>query len=112
VGTALRAAEVLEQENGVSVEVLDLRTLVPLDRDAILSSVVRTGRFVMVHDATRFCGYGAEIAAMVAEEAFADLKGPVRRVAAPDAPVPFAPSQERFYKPGFHDVIRAVRSLT
>lgn len=108
--TALEAAELLAEE-GVSLEVLDLRTLVPLDRGAVLASVTRTGRFVMVHDATRFCGYGAEVAAMVAEEAFSELKAPVRRVAAPDAPVPFAPAQERFYKPGAADVVAAVRSL-
>jgi len=110
VRTALEAAESLAEE-GVSLEVLDLRTLVPLDRGAVLASVSRTGRFVMVHDATRFCGYGAEVAAMVAEEAFSELKAPVRRVAAPDAPVPFAPTQERFYKPGAADVVAAVRSL-
>lgn len=110
VRTALEAAESLAEE-GVSLEVLDLRTLVPLDRGAVLASVSRTGRFVMVHDSTRFCGYGAEVAAMVAEEAFSELKAPVRRVAAPDAPVPFAPAQERFYKPGAADVVAAVRSL-
>lgn len=109
VHTALQAADALEGE-GISIEVLDLRSLVPLDRDAILASVSRTGRFVMVHDATRFCGFGAEVAAMVAEEAFSDLKAPVGRVAAPDAPVPFAPSQERFYRPGPAAVIRAIRA--
>jgi pyruvate dehydrogenase E1 component beta subunit len=110
VQTALRAANTLEEE-GVSLEVLDLRSLVPLDRDAVLASVAKTGRFVMVHDATRSCGFGAEVAAMVAEEAFSDLKAPVRRVAAPDAPVPFAPSQEEFYKPGPEEIIAAVRSI-
>ncbi|MCG6987902.1 MAG: dehydrogenase E1 component subunit alpha/beta [Gemmatimonadetes bacterium] len=110
VSTALQAADALEQE-GVSVEVLDLRSLVPLDRDAVFASVTRTGRFVMLHDATRFCGFGAEVAAMVAEEAFGELKAPVRRVAAPDAPVPFAVSQERFHKPGPERVVAAVRSL-
>ena len=110
VQTALQAAGNLAEE-GVSVEVLDLRTLVPLDRETVLGSVARTGRFVMVHDATRFCGYGAEVAAMVGEECFSTLQGPVRRVAAPDAPVPFAPSQEEFYRPGAQDVVRAVRSL-
>lgn len=109
VHTALEAAGMLAEEK-VSLEVLDLRTLVPLDREAVLGSVARTGRFVMVHDATRFCGYGAEVAAMVAEEAFSDLKAPVRRVAAPDTPVPFSPSQERFCKPGPAQVVAAVRS--
>jgi 2-oxoisovalerate dehydrogenase E1 component len=110
VRTALRAAEALREE-GVGVEVLDLRSLVPLDRDAVLASVARTGRFVMVHEATRFCGFGAEVAAMVAEEAFGELKAPVRRVAAPDAPVPFAACQERFHKPGPERVAAVVRSV-
>jgi 2-oxoisovalerate dehydrogenase E1 component len=110
VHTALRAAGELAGE-GVSTEVLDLRSLVPLDREAVLASVARTGRFVMLHEATRFCGFGAEVAAMVAEESFADLKGPVRRVAAPDAPVPFAPSQERFYRPGPEQLVTAIRSI-
>jgi pyruvate dehydrogenase E1 component beta subunit len=109
VHTAVQAAKMLEEE-GVSVEVLDLRSLVPLDRDAILGSVARTGRLVVVHDANRFCGFGAEVAAIVAEEAYSDLKAPVRRVAAPDTPVPFAPSQERFYRPGPEDVVAAVLS--
>lgn len=111
VQTALEAAESLEQE-GISLEVVDLRTLVPLDRETLLGSVARTGRFVAVHDATRFCGYGAEVAALVAEEAFASLSAPVRRVAAPDAPVPFARSQMRVYRPGAADIVNAVRSIT
>lgn len=111
VERALHAAEVLHEE-GISVEVVDLRSLVPLDRETVLASVSRTGRFVVVHDATRFCGFGAEMAAMVAEEAFGELKAPVRRVAAPDAPVPFSPVQEQAYKPGPEDVVAAVRSIT
>lgn len=110
VRTALEAAAALEKE-GVSLEVLDLRSLVPLDRDAILASVGRTGRFVMLHDATRFCGFGAEVAAMVAEEAFGELKKPVRRVAAQDAPVPFAASEVRFHRPDPERVVAAVRSV-
>ncbi len=111
VQVALQAADALGDADGLSVEVVDLRSLVPLDRAAVLESVGRTGRFVAVHDATRFCGYGAEVTAMVAEEAFQDLRAPVRRVAAPDAPVPFSPPQERFYQPGVADVISAIRSL-
>lgn len=109
VHTALEAAAMLENE--ASVEVIDLRTLVPLDRKAVLGSVARTGRFVALHEATRFCGFGAELAAMVAEEAFADLKAPVRRVAAPDTPVPFAPGQEAFHRPDAGNLIAAVRSV-
>ncbi len=107
VFTALRAAELLEAE-GVSLEVVDLRSLVPLDRDAVLASVRKTGRLVVLHDATRFCGFGAEIAALVAEECFAELKSPVRRVAAPDIPVPFSPPMEGFYRPSAERVVEAV----
>lgn len=110
VHTALDAAATLEEE-GVSVEVVDLRSLVPLDRDAILRSVARTGRFVVLHEATRFCGFGAELAAMVAEEGFADLKAPVRRVAAPDTPGPFAPGQQAFHRPDVGNLVAAVRSV-
>ncbi|MFO7596647.1 MAG: transketolase C-terminal domain-containing protein [Desulfocurvibacter africanus] len=76
------------------VEVIDLRSLVPLDKQAVRESAKKTGRFVTVHDANKFCGFGAELAAMVAEEALDSLKAPVRRVAAPEAPeapVPFCP---------------------
>lgn len=107
---ALGAAEALAAE-GVSVEVVDLRSLVPLDKATVLDSLSRTGRLVTVHDATRFCGFGAELAALAAEEGFASLKAPVRRVAAPDAPVPFATGQEDFYKPGVGDIVAAVKSV-
>lgn len=79
--TALEAAKTLADE-GLSVEILDLRSLVPLDKVRLLKSVRKTGRLVVLHDATKFGGYGAEIAALVAEEAFEYLKSPIRRVAA------------------------------
>jgi pyruvate dehydrogenase E1 component beta subunit len=110
VYAALQAAGELEAE-GASVEVVDLRSLVPLDREAVLASVKKTGRLVTVHDANRFCGYGAELAAMVAEEAFEQLRAPVRRVAAPDAPVPFSQPQEQYYKPDAAQVAAALRSI-
>lgn len=110
VHTALEASRTLAQE-GVSVEVVDLRSLVPLDEEALLASVRRTGRFVALHEANRFCGFGAELAAMVAERAFSDLKAPVRRVAAPDTPVPFARAQAARYRPDPADVVAAVRSM-
>jgi len=110
VGRALQAAEALEVD-GISAEVVDLRTLVPLDRDTVLSSVARTGRFVMVHDAIRFGGFGAEVSAMVAEETFGALQAPIRRVGAPTAPVPFSPAQEDAYKPATRNIVDAVRSL-
>ncbi|HID29683.1 MAG TPA: alpha-ketoacid dehydrogenase subunit beta, partial [Desulfobacterales bacterium] len=95
----------------ISLEVVDLRSLVPLDKDCLLDSVKRTGRLVVLHDATKFGGFGAEIAATVAEEAFDALKAPIKRVAAPDIPVPISPLQERFNKPGPETIVRAVRSI-
>lgn len=108
--TALEAAKVLSKQ-GVSIEVLDLRSLVPLDKRCVLDSVKRTGRLVVLHDATRFGGFGAEIAALVAEEAFVELKSPIKRVAAPDIPVPFSPPLEKYYKPSPEMVVEAVRSI-
>jgi len=107
---ALGAAQMLAAD-GVSVEVMDLRSLVPLDKETVLESLSRTGRLVTVHDANRFCGFGAELAALAADEGFASLKAPVRRVAAPDAPVPFSPPQEQFYKPSAEAIAAAVRSI-
>ena len=95
-------------DRGISCEVIDLRSLVPLDKEAILTSVRKTGRLVVVHEAIRFCGFGAELAAMVAEEAFDALKGPVKRVGAPQIPVPVAPTHEKMFKPGPEDVVTAV----
>jgi pyruvate/2-oxoglutarate/acetoin dehydrogenase E1 component len=109
VHTALEAAKTLSGE-GISLEVVDLRSLVPLDRRCLLDSVSRTGRLVVLHDATKFGGFGAEISAIVAEEAFDMLKAPVKRVAAPDIPVPVSPPLEIFYKPSSEMVIEAVRS--
>jgi len=110
IGTALEAARILAEEE-VSLEILDLRTLVPLDKPSILESVRKTGRLVVLHDATKFGGFGAEIAALVAEEAFDSLKSPIRRVAAPDIPVPFSPPQEKFNRPNPQRVAEAVRSV-
>ncbi len=109
VYTALEAAKALLDE-GISAEVIDLRSLVPLDKVCLLDSVRRTGRLVILHDATKFGGFGAEISAIVAEEAFDVLKAPIRRVAARDIPVPVSPPQEMFNKPSSEMVIAAVRS--
>jgi acetoin:2,6-dichlorophenolindophenol oxidoreductase subunit beta len=108
--TGMEAARILAEE-GVSLEVLDLRTLVPLDKGRLLESVRKTGRLVVLHDANKSGGFGAEIAALVAEEAFGDLKSPIRRVAAPDIPVPFSPPQEKFNRPSAQNVVEAVRSI-
>lgn len=110
VHTALQAAGVLA-EAGISLEIIDLRTLVPLDEVCMLDSVRKTGRLIVMHDATRFCGFGAEIAAIAAEKAFDALKAPIMRVAAPNIPVPVSPPQEAVYKPGADRVIAAARIL-
>jgi 2-oxoisovalerate dehydrogenase E1 component beta subunit len=106
VHTALEATEELG-----SVEVLDLRTLCPLDTDAILASVRKTSKVVLLQEATRSCGVMAEVAAIVAEEAFEDLDGPLVRVSAPDVPIPFSPPLERAVLPQVDDVREACREL-
>ncbi len=108
VPLALEATADLE---GASVEVLDLRSLVPLDREAVLASVRKTSKVVVLQEATRSCGVGAEVAALIAEEAFEDLDGPVVRVSAPDVPIPFSPPLERAVLPQVDDVKEACREL-
>jgi 2-oxoisovalerate dehydrogenase E1 component beta subunit len=110
VYTAAEAAERLEGD-GVSVEVVDLRTLVPWDRDAVLASVGKCSKALVLHEDTRTGGFGAEIAATIAEEAFEELDAPVRRIAAPDCPVPFAPQLEKAFIPQVDDVTAALREL-
>ena len=107
----LEAAQQLETE-GVSVEVVDLRTLAPLDRDAILESVRRTGKAIVVHEDNLTGGFGAEVAAIISEHAFDDLDGPVVRVAAPDIPaMPFNTPQEEFFMPSPQKIAEAMRKL-
>ena len=108
VHTALEATEDID---GASIEVLDLRTLCPLDRDGILESVRKTSKVVVLHEATRSCGVGAEVSSLIAEEAFEDLDGPVVRVTAPDVPIPFSPPLERAVLPQVDDVKEACREL-
>lgn len=110
VPEALAAAEELAGE-GTSAEVVDLRTLVPLDREAVLASVARTRRLLVVHAATRFAGPGAEIAAMVAEELFGELSAPVARLGAAYTPVPYAAELEQLHYPDRRRIADAVRSL-
>jgi pyruvate dehydrogenase E1 component beta subunit len=110
LGVAFKAAGELAKE-GIDVEVLDLRTLIPLDKEAVLNSVRKTGRLVILHEATRTGGFGGEIAAMVAEEAFGALKAPIVRVAPPDIPVPFSPPLEQFYIPNEKQLIEAVKKV-
>jgi pyruvate/2-oxoglutarate/acetoin dehydrogenase E1 component len=108
--TALDAAEELEKE-GLDVEVLDLRSLAPLDKEAILSSIKKTSRALVLHEASRTGGIGGEIAATIAEEAFEWLDAPVVRVASLDTPVPYSPPLEEYYLPQTRDVVDAARKL-
>jgi pyruvate/2-oxoglutarate/acetoin dehydrogenase E1 component len=107
---ALKAAEVLAQD-GIEAEVLDPRTLVPLDEEAILQSVKKTGRAVIIHEACKRAGYGAEIQALVVEKAFDYLDAPIKRIAAADTPVPFAPILEQYIIPDEGIIVKEVKEL-
>ena len=107
VHLAVEAAEELDED----IEVLDLRTLCPLDGEAILASVRKTGKVLVAHEATRSCGVGAEVAALVSEQAFEDLDAPVRRLTAPDVPIPFSPPLEQAVLPQVEDMKEACREL-
>ena len=108
---ALDAAEVLEKTDGLHIEVIDLRTLAPLDKEAILGSVKKTNRALVLHEASLTGGIGGEISAIIAEEAFEWLDAPVVRLASIDAPVPFAPPMEDYYLPQVSEIIEAARRL-
>ena len=110
VYTAEEAAQQLEGD-GVSVEILDLRTLIPWDKEAVLESVAKTSKVLVLHEDTRTGGFGGEIAATIAEEAFEELDAPVRRIAAPDTPVPFSPPLEKAFIPQVEDVAAGLREL-
>ena len=110
VYTADEAAQRLEND-GISVEIVDLRTVMPWDREAVLESVRKTSKVLVLHEDTRTGGFGGEIAATIAEEAFEDLDAPVRRIAAPDTPVPFSPVLEKAYIPQIEDVEKGLREL-
>jgi pyruvate dehydrogenase E1 component beta subunit len=111
VRDALAAADRLAVEDGVEAEVIDPRTLVPLDLETIVESVKRTGRLVVAHEAVEHGGFGAEIAAQVQAAAFDYLDAPVGRVGAPFAPIPLSPSLEDAYLPGADEVVAAVRGM-
>ena len=105
----LQAAEKMKAEHGVEVEVIDLRTLAPLDKETLLESVARTSRVVVVHEANRTLGIGAEISAIIAEEAFDCLDAPIARVTAPDVPaIPASPPLEKFYMPSAEKIVAAL----
>ena len=109
VWKALEAAEQLEREDGLSVEVLDLRSLLPMDDDAIVATVKKTNRVLVVHEDTATGGVAGEITARINELAFEWLDAPVRRVAAHDVPLPYAPALEDFVLPQTSDIVRAAR---
>ena len=110
VYTATEAAQQLEGED-VSVEIVDLRSIVPWDKEAVLASVRKCSKVLVLHEDTRTGGFGAEIAATIAEEAFEDLDAPVKRIAAPDTPVPFSPPLEKAFIPQVDDVAAGLREL-
>jgi pyruvate/2-oxoglutarate/acetoin dehydrogenase E1 component len=105
------AAEVLEKEDGLDVEIIDLRTILPLDEDAIVASVKKTNRLLVVHEDTRTGGIAGEIAMRVNEKAFEWLDAPVLRVTAIDAPIPYSPPLEDYFLPQTEDVVKAARHL-
>lgn len=110
VHKALRTAEAFQKE-GLNVEVIDLRTLTPLDRQAIVKSVKKTGRIVIVSEDCRTAGVGAEVAAVVAEEALDYLDAPVKRVCEPDTPIPFSPPLEQYVIPDEKRITKAIKEV-
>ena len=110
VYVAQDAAEILAKE-GIDVEIIDLRTLLPLDHEAIRATVEKTNRVIVLHEDTKTGGIGGEIAAIINEEAFDSLDAPVTRIAALDSPVPFSPPLEKAFLPQVKDVVREVRRL-
>ena len=111
VQIVLEAAESLEQE-GIDLEVIDLRTLVPLDKETVFESVKKTSKVIIVHEDHKTGGIGAEISALLSEECFEHLDGPIIRITTPDTPVPFSAPLEEYFLPKSGDVIEAARKLT
>jgi 2-oxoisovalerate dehydrogenase E1 component beta subunit len=110
VHTAQEAADLLAKE-GIEVEILDLRTLSPLDREAIAQTVKKTNKVILLHEDTRTGGLAGEIASIINEEAFDDLDGPIVRITSLDTPVPFSPPLEHYFLPKVEDVVREARKL-
>jgi pyruvate/2-oxoglutarate/acetoin dehydrogenase E1 component len=110
-GSAVLLAEQAAEELGEEIEILDLRTLAPLDRDAILAAARKTGKVLVAHEATQSCGVGAEVAALITEQAFEDLDAPVQRLTTPDVPIPFSPTLEPAVLPQLDDMKEACREL-
>jgi len=110
VHTALEAAETLAKE-GIDLEVVDLRSLLPLDREAIAATVKKTNKVILLHEDTKTGGLAGEIAAIINEEAFEDLDGPIVRITSLDTPVPFSPPLEHYFLPKTEDVVREAKKL-
>ena len=110
-GAMVYTAEEAAKTVDASVEIVDLRTIMPWDKEAVLDSVRKTSKVLVLHEDTRTGGFGGEIAATIAEEAFEDLDAPVRRVAAPDTPVPFSPVLEKAFIPQAEGVANALKEL-
>ena len=111
VWKALEAAEQLEKEDGLSVEVLDLRSLLPMDDDAIMATVKKTNRVMIVHEDTRTGGVAGEVTARITEQAFAFLDAPILRVTAADVPLPYSPPLEDYVLPQTSDIVTVARQL-
>ena len=110
VHLALEAAATLSND-GIELEVVDLRTLMPLDKERVLESVKKTNKVILLHEDVRTGGMAGELAAVIAEEAFEYLDGPIMRITAPDTPVPYSPPLEEFFLPKTSDIIRVARQL-
>jgi 2-oxoisovalerate dehydrogenase E1 component beta subunit len=110
VHVAFEAAEILAKE-GIELEIVDLRTLLPLDREAIATTVGRTNRVIILHEDTKTGGIAGEVSAVINEEAFDELDGPIVRITARDTPVPFSPPLEEYFLPKVEDVVREARRL-
>ncbi len=110
-GAMVYTAEEAAAQVDASIEIVDLRSVMPWDKHAVLDSVRKTSKVLVLHEDTRTGGFGGEIAATIAEEAFEDLDAPVRRIAAPDTPVPFSPVLEKAFIPQVEDVARGLKEL-
>ena len=110
VHLALEAAAALSND-GIELEVVDLRTLMPLDKERVLESVKKTNKVILLHEDVRTGGMAGELAAVIAEEAFEYLDGPIMRITAPDTPVPYSPPLEEFFLPKTSDIVRVARQL-
>jgi len=108
----LQAAQTVAAQDGIECEVVDIRTLVPLDKETVINSFKKTGKALIVYEDNKFLGYGAEIAAILSDEAFEYMDGPIRRLAGPDVPgVPFAHTMQDFFMPGPEKIAAAIREL-